>query len=65
MPRILTVDDSKAIRMIVGKQVAELGFDVDEAEDGLLGLSKLEEVTYDLVILDVTMPNMDGPSMLA
>ncbi|MDP3158125.1 MAG: response regulator [Archangium sp.] len=65
MPRILTVDDSKAIRMIVGKQVAELGFDVDEAEDGLLGLSKLEEVTYDLVILDVTMPNMDGPAMLA
>ncbi len=65
MPRILTVDDSKAIRMIVGKQVAELGFDVDEAEDGLLGLAKLEEVTYDLVILDVTMPNMDGPAMLA
>ena len=65
MPRILTVDDSKAIRMIVGKQVAELGFDVDEAEDGLLGLAKLDEVTYDLVILDVTMPNMDGPAMLA
>ena len=65
MPRILTVDDSKAIRMIVGKQIAELGFDCDEAEDGLLGLAKLEEVQFDLVILDVTMPNLDGPGMLA
>lgn len=65
MPRVLTVDDSKAIRSIVSKQVLELGFEVDEAEDGLLGLAKLEEVTYDLVILDVTMPNLDGPGMLA
>jgi DNA-binding response OmpR family regulator len=64
MARILTVDDSKAIRSIVGKQVTELGFEVDEAEDGLLGLAKLEEITYDLVILDVTMPNLDGPGML-
>jgi two-component system, cell cycle response regulator len=65
MSRILTVDDSKAIRVIVSKQVQELGFEVDEAEDGLLGLAKLEELTYDLVILDVTMPNLDGPGMLA
>jgi len=65
MARILTVDDSKAIRSIVGKQVTEIGFEVDEAEDGLLGLAKLEEVAYDLVILDVTMPNLDGPGMLA
>ena len=65
MSRILTVDDSKAIRMIVGKQVLELGFEVDEAEDGLVGLAKLEEISYDLVILDVTMPNLDGPGMLA
>lgn len=64
MARILTVDDSKAIRSIVGKQVTELGFEVDEAEDGVLGLAKLEEITYDLVILDVTMPNLDGPGML-
>lgn len=65
MSRILTVDDSKAIRMIVSKQVQELGFEVDEAEDGLLGLAKLDEISYDLVILDVTMPNLDGPGMLA
>ncbi len=65
MSRILTVDDSKAIRAIVSKQVQELGFEVEEAEDGLLGLAKLEELEYDLVILDVTMPNLDGPGMIA
>ncbi len=65
MPIILTVDDSRAVRTIVSKQVKDLGFDVAEAEDGVLGLAKLAECQYDLVILDVTMPNMDGPAMLA
>lgn len=64
MPRILTVDDSRAIRSIVSKQVIELGFEVDEAEHGEDGLAKLEECYYDLVVLDVTMPVMDGPTML-
>jgi two-component system cell cycle response regulator len=65
MPKILTVDDSRAIRQIVLKQLVELGFDVDEAEDGEQGLARLEEVQYDLVLLDVTMPVLDGPGMLA
>ncbi len=64
MPRILTVDDSRPIRMIVSKAMAELGFAVGEAEDGNEGLKKLAEGGYDLVILDITMPNLDGPGML-
>jgi DNA-binding response OmpR family regulator len=64
MPAILTVDDSRAVRTIVGKQVKELGFDVLEAEDGIQGLQVLSENSVDLVLLDVTMPNMDGPTML-
>lgn len=64
MPAILTVDDSRAVRTIVGKQVKELGFEVLEAEDGVQGLEQLAQATVDLVLLDVTMPNMDGPTML-
>jgi two-component system, cell cycle response regulator len=65
MPRILTVDDSRSIRMIVSKALGELGFEMGEAEDGNAGLKKLHESSYDLVVLDVTMPNLDGPGMLA
>ncbi len=65
MATILTVDDSRSVRTIVAKQVKDLGFDVEEAEDGVQGLAKLAEREYDLVLLDVTMPNLDGPGMLA
>ena len=64
MPTVLTVDDSRAVRTIVSKAVKDLGFDVAEAEDGIQGLEKLTECQYDLVILDVTKPNLDGPGML-
>ncbi len=65
MGTILTVDDSRAVRTIVSKQVKELGFEVLEAEDGEQGLCKLKEVVVDLILLDVTMPVLDGPGMLA
>lgn len=65
MPRILTIDDSSTIRSIITKQMSDLGFEVDHAEDGQQGLAKLEEVSVDLILLDVTMPVMDGPTMLA
>jgi two-component system cell cycle response regulator len=64
MPRILTIDDSSTIRSIITKQMTELGFEVDQAEDGKEGLAKLEEIEVDLILLDVTMPVMDGPAML-
>jgi DNA-binding response OmpR family regulator len=51
--------------MIVSKVVSEMGFEVAEAEDGEKGLATLEEVEFDLIVLDVTMPVLDGPGMLA
>ena len=63
--RVLTVDDSRAVRSIVRKQITEMGFEAIEAEDGQQGLEKLKEGEIDLVLLDVTMPVMDGPAMLA
>ena len=44
MPRIMTIDDSSTIRSIITKQMVDLGFEVDHAEDGQQGLTKLEEI---------------------
>ncbi len=65
MPKVLTVDDSRAVRMLVSKNAKEMGLEVDEAEDGQQGLVKAAEGSYDLIVLDVTMPVLDGPGMLA
>lgn len=65
MAKILSVDDSRAIRAMISKEVRALGVDVDEAEDGEQGLARVEECNYDLILLDVTMPVLDGPGMLA
>jgi len=54
MPRILTIDDSSTIRSIITKQMSELGFEVDHAENGQHGLAKLDATTVDLILLDVT-----------
>ena len=64
MPKVLTVDDSRAVRMLVSKNAKEMGLEVDEAEDGQQGLAKVGEGSYDLIVLDVTMPVLDGPGML-
>ena len=61
MTKILTVDDSRAVRTIIAKTLKSK-FEIVEAEDGEKGLEKLaSEPDVDLVLLDVTMPNMDGP----
>ena len=64
MPRILTVDDSLTIRSLIARQMTELGHEIEHAEDGQQALTKLESMTVDLILLDVTMPVMDGPTML-
>jgi two-component system chemotaxis response regulator CheY len=59
--RALVIDDSRAIRMIMGKLLKELGFDVVEAADGGQALAKLEEHgAFDLALVDWNMPEVDG-----
>jgi DNA-binding response OmpR family regulator len=65
MPRVLTVDDSRLIRTLVMKQAQELGCTVSEAEDGEQALARLDQQPVDLIVLDVTMPVLDGPGMIA
>ncbi|PMS22505.1 chemotaxis protein CheY [Trinickia dabaoshanensis] len=63
--KILVVDDFPTMRRIVRNLLKELGYsNVDEAEDGAAGLSRLQGGGFDFVISDWNMPNMDGLEML-
>ncbi|WP_144143704.1 chemotaxis response regulator CheY [Paraburkholderia sp. BCC1884] len=63
--KILVVDDFPTMRRIVRNLLKELGYsNVDEAEDGQAGLARLRSGTYDFVISDWNMPNLDGLAML-
>ena len=58
--RILIVDDDDEIRELLEFDVAQSGYFVDVAKDGLEGLDKALNNTYDLILLDVMMPKMNG-----
>lgn len=62
--KILTVDDSKAVRMIVKRAFRSYNCDILEAANGVEGLAVASKEGPDLVLLDVTMPVMDGVEML-
>lgn len=63
--KFLVVDDFSTMRRIVRNLLKDLGYtNVDEAEDGVMGLSKLRNGSFDFVISDWNMPNMDGLTML-
>jgi CheY-like chemotaxis protein len=57
---ILVVDDSPTIRKLVSAKLEKHGHEVVVAVDGMDALSKLNEVVPDLVLLDITMPRLDG-----
>ena len=59
--RALVVDDSRAIRSIIGKTIKELGFELFEAGHGGEALDRLAEVgRMDLILVDWNMPEMNG-----
>ena len=64
MPRILIIDDEKAIRNTL-KEILEFeNYKVDQAEDGPAGLDLLIQQKYDVVLCDIRMPKMDGLEVL-
>lgn len=58
--RILIVDDDTEIRELLEFDIGQSGYYIDSAKDGLEGLNKALNNSYDLIILDVMMPKMNG-----
>lgn len=62
--KLLLVDDEETIRTLVKHELESNGFDVDEAEGGEAAIEKLKSSIFDLVVLDIRMPGMDGLEVL-
>ncbi len=60
MARVLIVDDAPTVRMYHRQVLEETGVEVEEAENGIEGLEKCLRRAFDLLLVDVNMPKMDG-----
>jgi len=61
---ILCIDDSKLNRVFISNVLANLNITIFEAETGIKGLKLLNEIDFDLILLDIVMPEMDGYGFL-
>ncbi|MHB8262103.1 MAG: sigma-54-dependent transcriptional regulator [Bacteroidia bacterium] len=64
MQKILLIDDEKSIRRSLREILEFEKYQVDEAEDGLIGLAKITSEQFDVVLCDVKMPKLDGLELL-
>jgi len=62
--KILIIDDERSIRNSLKEILADEGYDVDTAENGVQGCSMVEKEKYDVVFCDIKMPEMDGMEVL-
>lgn len=60
----LVVDDNEGNRDLLSRLLQRQGYDVDTTENGRLALEKMQDGSYDLVLLDIMMPEMDGFEVL-
>jgi len=61
--KILVIDDSSIVRNLHSAMLNQAGFEVGEAVDGVDALEQLAKSEYDLLLVDVNMPRMDGISL--
>ena len=62
--KILLVDDEKDIREVLVLPLADLGYQIFEAENGKEALGKFREIQPSIVLTDIKMPGMDGIELL-
>jgi len=62
--RILVVEDEQYLREVLKENLTDEATDVDAAEDGLVALDFLKEIHYDIAILDLVMPRMNGVELI-
>ena len=65
MAKILIVDEEEKIREVIREYAEFSGYEVDEACDGMDAVLKCRENKYDIIIMDIMMPNMGGETTLA
>jgi chemosensory pili system protein ChpA (sensor histidine kinase/response regulator) len=59
-PIVMVVDDSLTVRKITGRLLSRLGYQVVSAKDGVDALQQLQDITPDVMLVDIEMPRMDG-----
>ena len=60
MPRILIIEDEKAIQRMIEYDLLQLKYDVDSSLDGLVGYKMASSNQYDVILLDIMLPSMNG-----
>ena len=64
MFHVLVIDDSSTTRLYYRDNLEQAGFSVDEAINGIEGLEKAMSQSFDLILVDINMPKMDGYAFL-
>ena len=61
---ILVIDDEENMRHMLSVMLTRQGYQVDQAANGEMGLSRLMDAVYDYILCDIRMPEMDGKTFL-
>ena len=64
MIKVLVVDDEEPLRRLLNKELSRKGFEVGVAPDGKTALNLLKNHSYDVLLLDIVMPGMDGIAVM-
>ena len=64
MPQALIIEDDESTRIVLRKMLERVKFEVEEAENGMDGLIVLKRKKFDVVLLDISMPKMNGEQVM-